>query len=293
MMLPHSTLLEAKSVLEISLSNGAFREQTPRGESALADEGRFCGNLPVMSVIVRTLQFLAWQDPNGLDLERESISGRIYNATPSITVGAFLTCSRGAIKECCRHISMVCKELLKTKIMKASFWKKQLADITRAFGTSWEDYEKASALIPLHADVVEHVEELVHKVQRSRNHKDPSWEKEVGILLKDHVETQLSIPVSGRKFATKSDRSKDYFKLGTIALQDKDGLAKYETLRTPFFGSRETENDLSDYLRPHSQLPPSVLEHPKRRLPRHLVHLPVVDRKTNLSTIHACFFSRK
>ncbi|KAG8704364.1 hypothetical protein FRC09_003599 [Ceratobasidium sp. 395] len=122
--------------------------------------------------------------------------------------------------------------------------------------TSWEDYEKASPLIPLHADVVEHVEDMVHKVQRSHIHKDPSWEKELEILLKDHAETQLLTPVLGRNFATKSDRGKDYFKLGTVALQDKDGLAKYEARRAPFFRSRETENDLSDCLHPLPQ-PPS------------------------------------
>ncbi|KAG8726525.1 hypothetical protein FRC10_007000, partial [Ceratobasidium sp. 414] len=96
-------------------------------------------------------------------------------------------------------------------------------------GTSWEDYEKASPLIPIYADIVEHVENSVHKVHRSRIHKDPAWEKDLDILFKDHAKTHLLTPVPGRKFATKSDKGKDYFKLGSMAIQDRGVLAKYET----------------------------------------------------------------
>ncbi|KAG8720930.1 hypothetical protein FRC08_017167 [Ceratobasidium sp. 394] len=101
-------------------------------------------------------------------------------------------------------------------------------------GTSWEDYAKASLLIPMYADIIEHVESSVQKVQRSAIHKDSGWEKDLEILLKEHAKTQLLVPVPGWKFASKSDKGKDFMKLGSIAVQEKK-LAKYETQRAPFF----------------------------------------------------------
>ncbi|KAG9084013.1 hypothetical protein FRC06_004273 [Ceratobasidium sp. 370] len=130
-------------------------------------------------------------------------------------------------------------------------------------GTSWEDYAKSSPLIPMYADIIEHVESSVHKVQRSLIHKDPTWEKDLEILLKDHAKTQLLVQVPGRKFASKSDRGKDFMKLGSIALQDTNVLAKYETQHALFFRSRVTENDLSDYIQRPSRSPSEQPETPQ------------------------------
>ncbi|CAE6531617.1 unnamed protein product [Rhizoctonia solani] len=116
-------------------------------------------------------------------------------------------------------------------------------------GTCWEDYEKASLLIPLYDKIIAEVETSVTQIKRSHVHKDPVWEKDLDILMHDHSRTKILAPEPGRKFASPADKSKDFFKLGSIALQDKDGLAKYEEQRAPYFTSRVTTNDLSYYLK--------------------------------------------
>lgn len=95
-------------------------------------------------------------------------------------------------------------------------------------------------------------------VKRSRIHKDPPWEKDLVILMKDHTVTKILTPVPGHGFATTSDKGKDYFKLGLVQLQNGKALENYAAQRLPYFKSRVTTNDLSRYLRP----PPPTADHP-------------------------------
>ncbi|KAG8725220.1 hypothetical protein FRC09_005675 [Ceratobasidium sp. 395] len=87
---------------------------------------------------------------------------------------------------------------------------------------AWEDYEKASILIPMYDDIVKHdVEASVTGISRSHIHKDPAWEKDLKTLVNDHKTTGALVSTPGNSAATPSDLAKDYIKLGTTALQDK------------------------------------------------------------------------
>ncbi|KAG9103211.1 hypothetical protein FRC06_011751 [Ceratobasidium sp. 370] len=96
---------------------------------------------------------------------------------------------------------------------------------------SWDDYAKASVLIPMYADIVQHVEGSITGIQRSHIHKNPPWERDLEILMQDHTKTKALVIVPGREVASPADRSKDYFKSGLATLQDTDALDKYAEQR--------------------------------------------------------------
>ncbi|KAG9094064.1 hypothetical protein FRC06_011195 [Ceratobasidium sp. 370] len=122
-------------------------------------------------------------------------------------------------------------------------------------GATWDDLAIASPLIPLYMDIVKHVKDSIARTQYSRVHKDPAWEKDLDVLMHDHALTQVMVPVPGREVPTTSKPCKDFFKLGSTILQDSDALDKYTDQRTPFFESRVTKNDFSNYFQPPSRTP--------------------------------------
>ncbi|CAE6421588.1 unnamed protein product [Rhizoctonia solani] len=114
--------------------------------------------------------------------------------------------------------------------------------------TTWEDYEKICPLVPFFTKFTRHFQDSVEGIQKqSHIHKVPAWEKDLITLARDHAHTKLLTPVSGREFATKSDQAKDFYKQGSISLQNSKSLANYATKRQMYFKSRVTTNDFSYY----------------------------------------------
>ncbi|KAF8594259.1 hypothetical protein BDV93DRAFT_565624 [Ceratobasidium sp. AG-I] len=115
-------------------------------------------------------------------------------------------------------------------------------------GSTWEQYEQMSVLVPTYAEIVKHVETSITRGRRSKIHKDPPWERDVMVLLNDQAKTNLHNSVPSRALAKSSDKGKDFIQLGTIKLQDGKSLAAYAEQRELYFKSRVTTNDLSCYI---------------------------------------------
>ncbi|KAG9107655.1 hypothetical protein FRC07_008592 [Ceratobasidium sp. 392] len=98
-------------------------------------------------------------------------------------------------------------------------------------GTSWDDIEKASPLIPLYMDIVKHVEDSITGVQRSQIHKDPKWEKDLQLLMCDQATTKALVPVPGWDLATTSKPCNDHYQLGLTILQDTNAMDRYAVQR--------------------------------------------------------------
>ncbi|KAG8793015.1 hypothetical protein FRC12_004163 [Ceratobasidium sp. 428] len=121
---------------------------------------------------------------------------------------------------------------------------------------SWEDYEKASILIPTYAEIVKHVQD-----SHSHVHKDPPWEKKLSTLMQDCTKTKALIPIPGCQIHSQSECSKDSHKAGVSALQDTDTLHKYAVLWAAYFLSQSMINSFSFYIK-HVSTTPETPETP-------------------------------
>ncbi|KAG9080696.1 hypothetical protein FRC06_006252 [Ceratobasidium sp. 370] len=63
--------------------------------------------------------------------------------------------------------------------------------------SSWQQYHKISSVIPLLMDVVEHVEHSVTGLSRSHAHKNPAHEKDVKVLIDNHLKHKLHEVIPG------------------------------------------------------------------------------------------------
>ncbi|KAG8702783.1 hypothetical protein FRC09_004533 [Ceratobasidium sp. 395] len=100
--------------------------------------------------------------------------------------------------------------------------------------SSWEQYGKASRVIPFYMGMIEHVEDDIIGISRSHIRKEVKHELDIQALMKEHHKHQIHTVVPGRKLKA-ADKPKDVRKAGVTTIREKSYLEDQYEKRAVYF----------------------------------------------------------
>ncbi|KAG9095335.1 hypothetical protein FS749_010645 [Ceratobasidium sp. UAMH 11750] len=128
--------------------------------------------------------------------------------------------------------------------------------------SSWQQYHKISSVIPLFMDVVEHVEHSVTGLSRSHIHKNPAHEKDVKVLIANHLKHKLHEVIPGRTLNA-GDKVKDCYDAGVLAIRERNVLSDYHDKRDIDYTASWSTHEFKEDVQPAAPAPTaSIPSHP-------------------------------